>query len=61
MVFKPSEETPASGAVLGEIVVAAGLPAGVFNLVQGGPGTGRALVDAGGGRHRVHGVGRGRA
>src|SRR4051794_20312807 len=47
VVFKPSEETPASGAVLGEIVVAAGLPAGVFNLVQGGPGTGRALVDAG--------------
>jgi len=47
VVFKPSEETPASGAVLGEIVVAAGLPAGVFNLVHGGPRTGRALVDAG--------------
>jgi 1-pyrroline-5-carboxylate dehydrogenase len=46
VVFKPSEETPATGAVLGEIVAAAELPAGVFNLVHGGPDTGRALVDA---------------
>jgi len=46
VVFKPSEETPAAGAVLGEIVRAAGLPPGVFNLVHGGPDTGRALVDA---------------
>jgi 1-pyrroline-5-carboxylate dehydrogenase len=46
VVFKPSEESPATGAVLGEIVRAAGLPPGVFNLVQGGPDTGRALVDA---------------
>jgi 1-pyrroline-5-carboxylate dehydrogenase len=46
VVFKPSEETPATGAVLGEIVRAAGLPAGAFNLVHGGPDTGRALVDA---------------
>ena len=38
----------------------AGLPAGVFNLVQGGPDTGRALVDARR-RHRVHGLSRGRA
>ena len=45
VVFKPSEETPASGAALGEIARAAGLPPGVFNLVQGGPDTGRALVD----------------
>jgi 1-pyrroline-5-carboxylate dehydrogenase len=46
VVFKPSEEAPASGAVLGEIVRAAGLPPGVFNLVHGGPETGRALVEA---------------
>jgi 1-pyrroline-5-carboxylate dehydrogenase len=46
VVFKPSEETPATGAVLGEIVQAAGLPQGAFNLVHGGPDTGRALVDA---------------
>jgi 1-pyrroline-5-carboxylate dehydrogenase len=46
VVFKPSEETPGAGAVLGEIVRAAGLPPGAFNLVHGGPDTGRALVDA---------------
>ena len=45
VVFKPSEETPATGAALGEIMHAAGLPAGAFNLVHGGPDTGRALVD----------------
>jgi 1-pyrroline-5-carboxylate dehydrogenase len=44
-VLKPSEETPRTGAILGEIVRAAGLPAGVFNLVHGGPATGRALVE----------------
>ena len=46
VVFKPSEESPATGAMLGEIVRAAGLAPGVFNLVHGGPDTGRALVDA---------------
>jgi 1-pyrroline-5-carboxylate dehydrogenase len=46
VVFKPSEESPSTGAVLAEIVQGAGLPAGVFNLVHGGPDTGRALVDA---------------
>ncbi|MET0614574.1 MAG: aldehyde dehydrogenase family protein [Thermoleophilaceae bacterium] len=46
VVFKPSEETPATGAALGEIMHAAGLPPGAFNLVHGGPDTGRALVDA---------------
>jgi len=45
VVFKPSEESPSTGAALGEIVSAAGLPDGVFNLVHGGPDTGRALVD----------------
>jgi len=46
VVFKPSEESPSTGAGLAEIVQAAGLPPGVFNLVHGGPDTGRALVDA---------------
>ncbi len=46
VVYKPSEEAPWSGGILGEIARAAGLPEGVFNLVQGGPETGRALVDA---------------
>ena len=45
VVLKPSEETPRTGALLGEIVRAAGLPPGVFNLVHGGPDTGRALVE----------------
>ena len=46
VVFKPSEETPSTGAALGEIAQGAGLPVGVFNLVHGSPDTGRALVDA---------------
>jgi 1-pyrroline-5-carboxylate dehydrogenase len=46
VVFKPSEETPWTGAILAEIVGAADLPPGVFNLVHGGEATGRALVDA---------------
>jgi 1-pyrroline-5-carboxylate dehydrogenase len=45
VVLKPSEDTPRTGAVLGEIVRGAELPAGVFNLVHGGPATGRALVE----------------
>ncbi|HEY7620982.1 MAG TPA: aldehyde dehydrogenase family protein [Solirubrobacteraceae bacterium] len=51
VVFKPSEETPWTGALLAEIASAADLPPGVFNLVHGGEATGRALVDA-----RVDGV-----
>jgi 1-pyrroline-5-carboxylate dehydrogenase len=46
VVLKPSEETPWSGAILGQIARDAGLPPGVFNLVHGGPATGRALVEA---------------
>jgi 1-pyrroline-5-carboxylate dehydrogenase len=46
VVFKPSEETPWTGAILAEIVGAAGLRPGVFNVVHGGEATGRALVDA---------------
>jgi 1-pyrroline-5-carboxylate dehydrogenase len=46
VVLKPSEESPSTGAVLAEIVTAAGVPAGVFNLVHGGPDTGRSLVEA---------------
>jgi len=35
MNFKPSEETPLGALKLGEILFAAGLPAGVFNVIQG--------------------------
>jgi len=44
MVLKPSEIAPFSGQLFAEILHAAGVPAGVFNLVQGdGPGAGAAL------------------
>jgi len=44
VVFKPSELTPAVGAAMAEVWAEAGLPEGVFNLVQGGRETGAALV-----------------
>jgi acyl-CoA reductase-like NAD-dependent aldehyde dehydrogenase len=45
VVLKPSEVTPLNAFVLAEVVAAAGLPAGVFNLVTGvGPVVGEALA-----------------
>jgi len=44
IVFKPSEYTPAVGQLLYDLWMAAGLPKGVFNVVQGGRATGEALV-----------------
>ncbi|MER7691512.1 aldehyde dehydrogenase family protein [Streptomyces sp. NPDC097610] len=45
MVLKPSEKSPFTGQVFAEILDAAGVPAGVFNLVQGdGPGVGVPLA-----------------
>lgn len=45
MILKPSEEAPTSAAIFAEVMDAAGIPAGVFNLVQGdGPGVGTALA-----------------
>ena len=35
MILKPSEECPGCAAILAEIMHAAGVPSGVFNLVQG--------------------------
>ena len=44
MVLKPSELAPLSAYILAEILHEAGVPAGVFNLVNGdGPGVGAAL------------------
>ncbi|MGB6244569.1 aldehyde dehydrogenase family protein [Gordonia sp. (in: high G+C Gram-positive bacteria)] len=44
MILKPSEVSPFSAAIVAEIFDAAGVPAGVFNLVNGdGPGVGAAL------------------
>ncbi len=45
MILKPSEEAPTSAAIFAEVMAAAGVPAGVFNLVQGdGAGVGSALA-----------------
>ena len=44
MILKPSEIAPFNAAILAEIMHAAGVPAGVFNLVNGdGPGVGTAM------------------
>ena len=44
MVLKPSEIAPFDAMVFAEILDAAGVPAGVFNLVNGdGPGVGSAI------------------
>ncbi|EKO36081.1 aldehyde dehydrogenase (NAD) family protein [SAR86 cluster bacterium SAR86E] len=46
MVLKPSEITPFCGIMFAEIIHAAGVPAGVFNLVNGmGPIVGAALSE----------------
>ena len=45
MVLKPSEIAPFSGVVFAEVIEAAGVPAGVFNLVNGdGPEVGQAIA-----------------
>ncbi|RYD45832.1 MAG: aldehyde dehydrogenase family protein, partial [Sphingomonadales bacterium] len=44
MILKPSEEAPSCAAIFAEVMDAAGVPPGVFNLVNGdGPGVGTAL------------------
>jgi len=45
VVLKPSEVAPFNAFILAEVIEAAGLPGGVFNLVTGfGPSVGEALV-----------------
>ncbi len=45
MVLKPSEVAPYSGQIFTEVIEAAGVPAGVYNMVFGdGPGVGVALA-----------------
>ena len=43
MIFKPSEETPLTALKLAEIYTEAGVPDGVFNVVQGDYRVGQAL------------------
>src|SRR5205823_3631866 len=44
VVLKPAVQTPLSALRFGELALEAGLPAGVLNIVTGGPETGAALV-----------------
>lgn len=44
MIFKPSETTPLSALKVAEILYEAGLPAGLYNVVQGMGEVGSALV-----------------
>jgi len=46
VVLKPAEFTPMTAMVFAEICTAAGVPAGVVNIVTGDGETGAALVDA---------------
>ena len=44
VIFKPSEKTPAVGAMLVDLFHSAGVPKEVLRLVVGGPETGKALA-----------------
>ena len=44
VVMKPSELTPYAADLLGQLVLQAGIPAGVVNMIPGGAEAGRALV-----------------
>jgi aldehyde dehydrogenase (NAD+) len=45
IVYKPSEDAPHSGNLMAEVLEAAGLPAGVFNVVHGAAECGAAIVE----------------
>jgi len=44
VVLKPAEQTPLSTLRLAELCIEAGVPAGVINVVTGGPEVGQAIV-----------------
>jgi aldehyde dehydrogenase (NAD+)/betaine-aldehyde dehydrogenase len=44
VVIKPAEQTPLTTLLLAEVLEEAGVPAGVVNVVTGGPAVGQALV-----------------
>lgn len=45
MIFKPSEMTTLSALKFAEILIEAGVPAGIFNVIQGYGDVGAALID----------------
>src|SRR5216683_2052915 len=44
IVLKPAEQTPLTTLRFGELAIEAGFPAGVVNILTGGPSTGKAIV-----------------
>ncbi len=47
VVWKPAEQTPWCGQIIAEMMDDAGIPDGVFNMVQGFGGAGAAITDDG--------------
>ena len=45
VVIKPAENTPLTALALAELAMEVGLPAGVLNVVNGGPATGQMIID----------------
>jgi acyl-CoA reductase-like NAD-dependent aldehyde dehydrogenase len=45
VILKPAEQTPLTALRLGELILEAGIPAGVVNVVTGAGETGAAIVD----------------
>src|SRR5207253_6126458 len=45
VVLKPAEQTPMTALRLGELILEAGIPEGVVNVITGDGETGAALVD----------------
>src|SRR5690625_3732672 len=43
VVLKPAEQSPSSALILARLATEAGVPAGVFNVVTGGPAAGEAV------------------
>jgi succinate-semialdehyde dehydrogenase/glutarate-semialdehyde dehydrogenase len=46
VLLKPSELTPATGALVGEIIHRAGFPKGLMQILQGGGDLGAAIIEA---------------
>src|SRR5215468_6197204 len=44
IVMKPAEQTPLTTLRFGQLAIEAGIPAGVLNILTGGPETGKAMV-----------------